>query len=179
MFNSVQEVWAQSPAPTTCNTTIVENGPYSTTEYAAVAAAYTDDPISSADILWSVCADVDGPYQTNGPLNDVQRAEIAGALMLCPDHPSAAIMANGSAEQQERAAGVRFGDGVREIGAQIQPGTYRASGDIKNCYWARLDAAGGTIENNFVPSATQVEVTVEPSDFSFHVEGCGEFVKIG
>jgi len=129
--------------------------------------------------LWGICAQNASFYQTNGPINENQRIEAAGALMLCPDHPSAATMANGSVEQQERTNGTRFGSGVFEVNSRIQPGTYRAAGAIQNCYWERLDSAGEIIDNNFVSAATQVEITIQASDFSVHFDGCGEFVKVG
>jgi hypothetical protein len=177
-FMSLQEAWAYTEGRISgCEIEIVKSGPISTTEKQAVATAGYDSE-SKVELLWQICARKDHFYATNGPLNDAQRTEANGALILCPDHPGAATMANGSPEQNERNSGLRFGDGVREVGARIQPGTYR-SGPVENCYWARLDSAGEVIDNNFVLSATQVEVNVQPSDFSLHTEGCGEFVKVG
>lgn len=177
-FNSPHEVWAVGVPAEWCEMKVVRPGPMSTIEVQAATVAN----LSSVDklyILWEMCASLDHLYATNGALNDAQQAEANGVLMLCPDHPGAAIMANGSVEQNERNAGLRFGSGVREVGTVIQPGTYRATGPIENCYWARLDATGSTIDNEFIPSATQVEITVESGDFSLHTEGCGEFVKVG
>lgn len=160
-----------------CSPRMSTGKPYSALEKAAAeAAGYTVDKVS---VLWDICADVAGFLQTTGPINDAQRKETNAALILCPNHPAAQIMANGSPEQAEREQGLRFANGVREVGSQVQPGTYRASGEITNCYWARLDAAGGIIANNFVSAATQVEVTVDASDFSLQTDGCGEFVKVG
>lgn len=73
-----------------------------------------------------------------------------------------------------------WGTGVYIVGSDVQPGTFQASGDIKDCYWARLDEAGEIIDNNFVSAASQVQLTVEPSDYSLSIEGgCGEWVTIG
>lgn len=179
-FESVQEAWASGHVFGGCQAEVSTTGVYSTDELAAVSVAYPDDPNpEKVKYLWSICAENAGFVQTNGPISDGQRTEAAGALMLCPDHPSAAVMANGSQEQQERDSGLRFGSGVFEVVTRIQPGTYRASGEIQNCYWERLDSAGEIIDNNFVSAATQVEVTIQSSDFSVHFDGCGEFVKVG
>jgi hypothetical protein len=176
-YRNLAERWTAQD-PSFCEVVVITPGPYSTAERNAVAAAGYDS-ISKVEYLWDICGATDRHYQTTGPINDAQRTESNAALLLCPEHPAAATMANGSVEQQERDAGLRFGAGVREVGTQLQPGTYRATGDIENCYWERLDAAGGTIDNDFVLAATQVEVTVEASDFSLSTRGCGEFVKVG
>lgn len=179
-YTDVHDAWARGIAFSGCDATLSSSGVYSTDEIAAVAVAYPEEPLTEkVSTLWRLCAETAGFYQTNGPISQNQSIEAAGALMLCPDHPSAAIMANGSQEQQERNSGLRFGSGVFEVGSRIQPGTYRAAGDIQNCYWERLDSAGEIIDNNFVTAVTQVEVTVQASDFSVHFTGCGEFVKVG
>jgi hypothetical protein len=176
-FATLPEVWAYAGVISYCEMEITKYGPISTTEMQAVATAGYDSE-EDVSILWEICAREDHMYATTGTLNPAQQAEANGALILCPNHPGAAIMANGSPEQHERNAGLRFGDGVRDVGVGVQPGTYR-SGPVEHCYWARLNSAGEVIDNNFVLSATQVEVTVQPSDFSLHTEGCGEFVKVG
>ncbi len=139
--------------------------------------------MDSLDTLYSICADTDGMYQTRGPMNDGQRAEARGALVLCPDHPAAAIMGADSPvltpEEQQRADGLRFSDGLHAVGVRIQAGTFRTVGEVHGCYWARLDSSGRTIANDFIPAAPQVEVTVEASDFSLHTDGCGDFVRVG
>lgn len=179
-YTDVHDAWARGIAFSGCDATLSSSGVYSTDEIAAVAVAYPEEPLTEkVKTLWGICAETANFYQKNGPINQNQSIEAAGALMLCPDHPSAAIMANGSQEQQERNSGLRFGSGVFEVHSRIQPGTYRATGDIQNCYWERLDSAGEIVDNNFVTAATQVEVTVQASDFSVHFTGCGEFVKVG
>lgn len=179
-YTDVHDAWSAGVAFSGCDAKLSSVGVYSTDELAAVAVAYPDEPLpEKVKYLWGSCAETANFYQTNGPINDKQRIEAAGSLMLCPDHPSATVMANGSQEQQERNSGLRFGAGVFEVGSRIQPGTYRATGTIENCYWERLDSTGEIIDNNFVSAATQVEVTVQASDFSVHFTGCGEFVKVG
>lgn len=174
---NVQAAWAQAGLQS-CEVRVTRSGPYSTTEQqAATAAGY--DTVEKVDTLWSMCSQREHSYATRGALNSAQQAEANGMLILCPDHPGANVMANGSQEQNERNAGLRFGDGVREVNTRIQPGIYRTTGPVENCYWARLDSAGGIIDNNFVLAATQVEVTVQGTDFSLHTDGCGELVKVG
>ncbi|WP_406250335.1 hypothetical protein ACI7YT_09020 [Microbacterium sp. M] len=180
IFKDVHEIWASDKTFTKCEAQVIGGGTYSTEETTALKTAY-GEPVDyrKLSLLWGMCAETTHFYQTNGPINEVQQAEANGVLALCPDHPSADVMANGSKEQQERNAGLRFGAGVFEVGTQIQPGLYRATGEISDCYWERLDAAGEIIDNNFVSAATQVELTIEPSDFSVHFTSCGEFVKVG
>lgn len=179
-YSDVHDAWAAGVAFSGCEATLSSSGVYSTDELAAVTVAYPDEPLpEKVKYLWGSCAETAGFYQTNGPINEKQSIEAAGSLMLCPDHPSATIMANGSIEQQERNNGTRFGSGVFEVNTRIQPGIYRTTGDVQNCYWERLDSAGEIIDNNFVSAATQAEVTVQASDFSVHFSGCGEFVKVG
>lgn len=178
------ETATAEPKPTASATPTPEAPPvpkYSDIELEAVRVAGYGDP-SSVDTLYGICAKTDHMYQTTGPMNDGQRAESRGALVLCPDHPAALVMGADApiptAEQQELIDGRRFSDGVREIGQRVQPGTFRTTAAVTNCYWARLDSSGRTIENDFVPAATQVEVTVQPRDFSLHTDGCGDFVRI-
>jgi len=51
--------------------------------------------------LWDLCSGVDGHYQVTGPINKAQFKEANAALILCPDHPSAASTVNGSPEQKK------------------------------------------------------------------------------
>jgi len=181
-FASLSDAWADGRPWATCEAYIVDGDIYSDVERAAVAAAGYDD-ISSVDTLYALCGQVAGFYVINGPVSESQAQEIAGMLTLCPDFPSAqALLAASAAAQQvaaERAAGLRIGGGVFEVGVSVQAGKYQTTGPVQNCYWERLDAAGEIIDNNFVSAATQVQITVDPTDFSLHVSGCGELVRIG
>lgn len=181
-FASLSAAWADGRPWARCEAYIVSGDTYSDIERAAVATAGYED-ISSVDTLYGLCGEVAGFYVVNGPVSESQAQEIAGMLTLCPEFPSAqALLAASAAAQQvaaERAAGVRIGGGVFEVGVTIQPGKYQTTGPVQNCYWERLDAAGEIIDNNFVSAATQVQVTVAPTDFSLHASGCGEMVRIG
>lgn len=74
------------------------------------------------------------------------------------------------------AAGTFSGNGLYIVGADIQPGTYRSEGG-SNCYWARLNATGDDIIDNYIGSG-QTIVTVQPSDGLLEVSGCAEFTLV-
>lgn len=65
-------------------------------------------------------------------------------------------------------------DGTRTVDDSLV-GTWTAyhPGD---CYWARLDERGETIDNNFT-SAPQVQVTIRSTDFGFESDGCRLWFK--
>ncbi|MBX3031742.1 MAG: hypothetical protein KF809_16460 [Chloroflexi bacterium] len=68
----------------------------------------------------------------------------------------------------------RFGDGAWQVGRDISPGTYRASGGV-DCYWARLDGLGGSLHDIIEDgrrSGSPV-VTIKRSDTGFESQGCG------
>ncbi|MFB8386794.1 hypothetical protein ACFC3F_06600 [Microbacterium sp. NPDC055910] len=183
-FASFRDAWAAAKPFDSCEATPSGGQDYGAEQVAAAkAAGYSD--LSHLKYLYALCGATSGFYVTNGPVSDAQQAEIAGMLVICPDFPGADALRAASAQatqaEQERAAGTRFwGAGVYVVGQDVQPGTYQASGSIKNCYWARLDSAGNTIDNNFIPAATQVQLTVATSDYSLDIQGgCGEWVRIG
>ncbi len=72
-----------------------------------------------------------------------------------------------------------FGDGMYIVGTDIQPGTYKNSGQA-NCYYARLSGFGGTtdeiIANDNTDSSTIV--TISASDKGFEASSCGTWTKV-
>ena len=54
----------------------------------------------------------------------------------------------------------------------IQPGTYRSSGRMEDCYWERTSESGEIIDNNFATSARSITVTIRSSDGQFTSESC-------
>jgi len=182
-FAAYEDAWESGEPWESCTGGKSGGKDYTSEQLAAVQTA--EYGIESLGLLYGLCAETAGPYVTSGPVSEGQQKEIAGMLIICPDFPAAAQLRAASAAAQqaeaERVAGLRFwGSRVYVVGTDVQPGTYQATGTIQNCYWARLDAAAKVIDNNFVPAATQVQVTIEPTDFSLDIEGgCGEFVKIG
>ncbi|MFF2731791.1 hypothetical protein ACFVS9_28270 [Streptomyces sp. NPDC058008] len=54
----------------------------------------------------------------------------------------------------------------------IPPGTYRAKGSMKDCYWERTSESGEIIDNGFATSARVITVTIRSSDGQFTSERC-------
>lgn len=68
-----------------------------------------------------------------------------------------------------------FGGGVRTVGSDVPPGTYRTREAPSTCYWARLRGFGGTTDDimaNHLGSGYAV-VTIAPEDEGFESQGCG------
>lgn len=156
------------------------DGPLSSIERRAVDVAGYDD--SDVVYLYDMCAvvDTEDTYQSaDHSANAKQAREIRGVLTLCPDHPHAkrmkAVIARGSEEARLKAAGKTFFAGTFRVGKDIQPGTYIITGEIENCYWERQDNAGQAIDNAFITAARRVEVTIQPGDYAFSSEGCGQW----
>lgn len=70
-----------------------------------------------------------------------------------------------------------FNDGDYTIGQEMPAGSYVAEPLAGGCFWARFDATGETIDNDFT-QATRVEVEIQPTDYSFHSEGCGPWTQL-
>ncbi len=183
-FGSVEAAWATGQAWEVCEGQYLSGSDY-TSEQVAAANTAGYESVESVDSLYGLCAATGGFYVTNGPINEGQQKEAAGMLILCPEFPAAEqLLAASAAAQQaeaERAAGLRFwGSRVYVVGVDVQPGTFQSTGSVTNCYWGRLDASGEIIDNNFISAATQVRITIQPTDFSLDIQGgCGEFVKVG
>ncbi|MFF8610776.1 hypothetical protein ACF06X_33260 [Streptomyces sp. NPDC015346] len=65
-----------------------------------------------------------------------------------------------------------------EFGAdegEIAPGTYRTTGDLKDCYWERTAKDGTVLENKFATSAQEITVTIRATDGQFKTERCGRW----
>jgi hypothetical protein len=75
-----------------------------------------------------------------------------------------------------------FGDGVWEVGVDIAPGKYKTAGtDGYGCYYARLHANDGTVEDILSNGFGQgpVTVTVRPDDGYFETSGCSGWTRAG
>jgi hypothetical protein len=158
------------------------NGTPNAREVQAVQAAYGSVDVKALGTLYALCAQTGkGAYDTwaDGPPTAEQARELAGELILCPDHPDrkrirALIVAGGEQDRLEKA-GRAFGPGVFRVGEQIKPGTYVAGAPGDGCYWERQDRKGEIIDNNFAANATRVEVTIRESDYAFNSRGCGDW----
>ncbi|MEU0275363.1 hypothetical protein [Streptomyces sp. NPDC006307] len=71
------------------------------------------------------------------------------------------------AEEDEYDAG-----GNEEEMPKIPPGTYRAKGQMEDCYWERTSKSGEILDNNFATSAREITVTIRSSDGQFTSERC-------
>lgn len=183
-FSDYRAVWASSAALIGCDDAGMSGKFLTDQQTAALTAAYGHQNVSSLGTLYAICASIH--FSSYGKLpsySNAQIPEVQAALSLCPDQPAASdIQAKLDASTQieaDRVAGTRFGGGIRQVGVNLQPGTYVSEGSITNCYWEKLDSAGNIIENNFLGSALRVEVYIDPSDFSFSSSSCGEWVRQG
>lgn len=98
---------------------------------------------------------------------------------------SAALEDAGSgkdADPQAEAQGqaTTFGEGLQLVGADIQPGSYRAMNSSVFCYWERLSGLSGELGDiiaNDIPSGAAV-VSILETDVAFDSTGCGMWEKI-
>lgn len=76
------------------------------------------------------------------------------------------------------AANTIPGDGVYQVGSDIQPGTYKAAAS-PGCYYARLSSldTSDIIDNNNVDGPVVIQVGV--SDAALELSGCSDFHKVG
>jgi len=155
---------------------------YSDVEMEALETSEYQD--RSLPMLYGMCAESHlGDHKATKPWSQGQLDELYGALALCPDHPERDIMEDRTAEamqaETEREQGERFDNGTYRVGVDIQPGTYvvEVEEPFDGCYWARLDANGNTIQNNFISSGFRAEVMIAENDHSFTSERCGEWIR--
>jgi zinc-ribbon domain len=81
--------------------------------------------------------------------------------------------------EPQKPSFANFGAGTYQVGADIQPGTYRTRVGSPNCYWERLKNFRGGINGILANGGTSAPgiVTIEPTDVGFHSEGCGTWTK--
>lgn len=155
-------------------------------ERKALRIAYPKNPsVGSLGTLYGICAENDkqwGDYlKTAGTSGQLR--EFRGAFVICPRHPQRKKVEGlfEDAEKNNRLIkqGRVFYSGTYLVGKDVPPGAYFAepSGD-SGCYWERTDAAGNIIDNNF-SNGLRIEMTVQSSDYSIRVEGCGEWRPVG
>jgi hypothetical protein len=89
-----------------------------------------------------------------------------------PPSPEAPAPAPESPPQAGPAT--RFGDGIHEIGVDIQPGTYHTTGGTELCYWQRVTLDGSIVRNG-VGQGPQV-LDAAPGE-RIEVRQCGEWNK--
>ncbi len=72
-----------------------------------------------------------------------------------------------------------FGDGIFQVGTDIQPGTYRTRNPSPGCYYARLSGFGGSVGDIIANDNTDYPaiVTIEPGDKGFESQNCDTWTK--
>ena len=73
-----------------------------------------------------------------------------------------------------------FGQGTFVVKAQVAAGTWQSDG-TGHCYWERLSAFGGTLDDILANdnAAGSTIVTISPGDVGFRSQGCGIWTKVG
>jgi hypothetical protein len=71
-----------------------------------------------------------------------------------------------------------FGDGTYIVGTDIEPGTYKSSGQ-SGCYYARLSGFGGSLDDILANQNTNTAaiVTIAATDKGFKSNHCGTWTK--
>lgn len=82
-----------------------------------------------------------------------------------------------SAAEVAKKANVIEGDGVYQVGVDIQPGTWKTSGSGQSCYWQTTSKGGDILDNDNVSGPTIV--VIPASAFSFKTARCGTWTKTG
>lgn len=158
------------------------------------AAKIAYDGESDASTLKEMCEESMLGYDDLTSLSEDQLKEVKGALVLCPKHKDRTKIdkqvKNSETILAQEKNGTRFRDGTYRVGKDIKAGTYVSTGypekdlddededgSMENCYWERTNAAGDIIDNHFGTHAFRVQVTIQPSDYSFDTENCGEWVR--
>ena len=188
-FASLEEAWAYSgetPLEDCYPDAFAATQFLTRDEIAAVSA--TGEFASSKEIasLYGTCAETSDYYAIPGTSLSESQIEEAGKYLvgmdaLCPNAPQIATIQANIDESNSKNASISAGEiiysGTYIVGQTVQPGTYviQESGDA--CYWERLDSSGNIIANNFIQATTRVEVTIQPTDYSFNSDGCGEWVR--
>lgn len=177
----MEAVWASGREFETCDAWPAGNTYSAEQKEIFAVSGYTE--IEAIVYLYERCAlpTMGSATSPTFPYSEGQVKEIQAALMVCPTNPAAeqvqAIIADKVATNSEdvrlRAERKRVGNGTFRVGTDVVPGTYVFEGEVTNCYWETLDAAGNIIANNFVTSGLRVEAYVNASDFSFSSQGCG------
>ncbi|BCW36047.1 hypothetical protein StoSoilA2_21030 [Arthrobacter sp. StoSoilA2] len=130
-------------------------------------------PTATVGKVMLMCARVDQDFADLVVARmDWRRADVQGALSVCPDAPHAAVF-------HEVLTAVKIGDGTKVVGQTMEPGTYKTKPAVTDCYWSRSTGGGDIIDNNFVGFAPDgVTVTVYTGE-GFISHRCGVWTKIG
>lgn len=99
----------------------------------------------------------------------------AGATASAPATASASATSSDTASSTDAS----FGDGTYQVGADIQPGTYRTREGSPGCYYERLSGFSGEFDDIISNGSTDAPaiVTIKPTDSGFTSQGCGTWTK--
>ena len=111
----------------------------------------------------------DTPLPTNTPL-PTSTPTITPVPTATPDTSQTATV------QALGVLGAPKGNGFYQVGVSILPGRWRSNGSSSSCYWARLDANQGLLDNHFGMAGGTV--TVLPSDYEVEFDGCGTWIYV-
>ncbi|MFD5520892.1 hypothetical protein [Streptomyces sp. NPDC127066] len=88
----------------------------------------------------------------------------------------------GSTDAAEKAKAAFAGNGDFRVGPDIEPGTYRTTGNTDgSCHWERAEDAGHGLDSLIAEgdvTGTAV-VTISAKDTHFRTSGCGDWKKTG
>lgn len=82
-----------------------------------------------------------------------------------------------TAAEVAKKANTIEGDGVYQVGVDIQPGTWKTAGSGQSCYWQTSSKSGDILANDNVDGPTVV--VIPASAFSFTTKRCGTWTKTG
>ncbi|MFE4915818.1 hypothetical protein ACFRCX_30400 [Streptomyces sp. NPDC056652] len=144
-----------------------------------VASAYVADMCVALPERKGVGSDPAEWLMMQKPDADQAAVLRAGVPKLCPDWSKTVTAALGGKASRSYSGGtyvVTADPGTDE--EAIAPGTYRATGDLADCYWERTTKAGGIIDNGFATSAREITVTIRVSDGQFTSRDCGTWKPV-
>lgn len=115
-------------------------------------------------------AEVEARAKVEADFAETQAAMDSRAFEL--DQRSAGLDAREAeiAQTEQRIEQNSFGNGVWEVGVDVQPGKYKTAGS-SSCYWEKTDRSGEIIDNDALDGPSTV--VIEASVFTFTSQRCG------
>ena len=114
-----------------------------------------------------------GNYHTSTTLDTTQTTQPARQNTQVSTQPSA------KPTQKPQPIFANFGDGIFQVGKDIQPGTYRTRVGSSGCYYARLKGFSGTLDDILANNNTDAPaiVTIAKTDKGFESTNCGTWTQ--
>lgn len=137
-----------------------------------VVPASTQNRLAQADAQLSAAHDRIGQLEGQAAAVAQQKAQL--------DQQAQALAAQKAQLDQRQAAtnASTFGDGLYQVGKDIQAGQYHTTGTVgSNCYWAKLRSSNTSdIADNNLSPGPQTVVIDSPY---FTSRGCAAWTKVG